>query len=285
MNNSKMRSYYRADPKNDTYRVHHGLGIAGNPTMHRMFLACLVSFACLWFPTRALAIGPVKALEFDGVNDYVSAASSPLLKSTTAMTIELWAYRETWSAPAATNTFISCTQTGGYNLTLSTAGYLRAAVRVNGVYRTPQVDVSGLAPGWHHLVFSFNTSGQWLYVDGVLRASDNGAGVITYDIDNSIQIGAEASGGTTPEGPYFEGKMDEIRVWTVVRTAQQIRENMHLTLAGTEADLGAYLRCDLGSGTGLLDSSGNNNHAFSGADITMPAWIDSTIPLAAGTSH
>ena len=52
---------------------------------------------------------------------------------------------------------------------------------------------------------------------------------------------------------YLVGEMDELRVWEVVRTEEEIKANMNKTLTGDEDWLFAYYRFDEVSGTVLPD--------------------------------
>ncbi|NOY80785.1 MAG: hypothetical protein GXP31_07245 [Kiritimatiellaeota bacterium] len=253
--------------------------------------ACNILVALCWglASPAVSAIGPLKGLEFDGAYKGISVASSATVKPTTALTVELWAYRATWSPGTYTKTMISCTETGGYNLTLDTTGGIAGNVYLTAVGNTrvyfPDA-ATNLAMGWHHFALTCDGRYTKLYIDGVLRDTDDaGAGhALQYHPTNSLQIGAEAGSGTSWTGDYFDGKLDEIRIWTVARTALEIRENMHLSLSGTESELGAYWRCDTGTGTVLLDSTSNVNTGMFDSGAGAPSWIDSTIPLATGTS-
>ena len=51
--------------------------------------------------------------------------------------------------------------------------------------------------------------------------------------------------------------MDEVRLWDVVRTQDQIKSTMFKELAGTETGLKAYYKMSNGSGTSLTDNQSN----------------------------
>ncbi len=55
------------------------------------------------------------------------------------------------------------------------------------------------------------------------------------------------------------GQLDEVRVWNVARTQQQIQDNMNTELEGTENGLVAYYKMYDGTGTQLTDNSGNGH--------------------------
>ncbi|MEZ4956853.1 MAG: LamG-like jellyroll fold domain-containing protein [Saprospiraceae bacterium] len=100
---------------------------------------------------------------------------------------------------------------------------------------------------WHHIaVVLDNTNGSnlnntTLYVDGkaeAISSSSNLTNTINTDASGTLTIGRDM------QGRYFQGEIDEARVWENARTDQEIRENMHLTLTGSETGLVAYYQFD-----------------------------------------
>lgn len=75
-------------------------------------------------------------------------------------------------------------------------------------------------------------------VDGALEAS-----VVTHDrllnAPESITIG-----GNLVNDRFFAGRIDEVRIWAVARTAAEIRETMHASLPDDLPGLAAYYRFD-----------------------------------------
>lgn len=62
------------------------------------------------------------------------------------------------------------------------------------------------------------------------------------------------------DGPVFNGRIGELRVWSTARTQQQIKDNMNVELTGNEDGLLAYWKFDEGSGDTLHDSTPYANH-------------------------
>lgn len=80
---------------------------------------------------------------------------------------------------------------------------------------------------------------------------------------------------TIGSNPYVNlnhrGSMRDLRIWNVMRSERQIRENMHRRFVGKHAGLvGAWL-LDEGEGLGSLDATGNSPRALSGTEITWDA--------------
>ncbi|HHE38908.1 MAG TPA: choice-of-anchor D domain-containing protein, partial [Candidatus Cloacimonetes bacterium] len=83
-------------------------------------------------------------------------------------------------------------------------------------------------------------------------------------------------------GQLFNGIIDEMRVWNVVRSETELRENMHIPLVGTETGLVSYWQFNEGTGTTATDIISGNDGTMHNMD--EDDWIDSTIPFGDGVS-
>jgi len=104
---------------------------------------------------------------------------------------------------------------------------------------------------WHHVATTFDGTNYKLFLDGV-------------EIDNSTAF----QGLTPPEIPVriigkkpWVGKIDEVRMWSVARTQDEIQANMNKTLVGNETGLEAYYPMDVNNNWEIIDKSPNANHA------------------------
>jgi hypothetical protein len=143
--------------------------------------------------------------------------------------------------------------------------------------------------GWNHIALTYNkdagTNNQKLYVNGVLKTQQTLTNPITTNSNNLII------------GDLFNGTIDEVRIWNVARSADNIRTNMCKKLGGSESNLVGYWRLDETSGTSCADSSPNtntgtmtnmaeNDHVWSGAALgdasTYNYSSPSSVNLASG---
>jgi len=105
---------------------------------------------------------------------------------------------------------------------------------------------------WHHFAFSYDGANQYVLIDGVVVASVPTTGAVTNDVgsfNSGLKIGARYTGGTQ----YVAGQLDEIRVWNIYRTENQIRDNMNRTIS-SQTGLVGYWNFDDGTPS---DLSGN----------------------------
>jgi glucose/arabinose dehydrogenase/PKD repeat protein/endonuclease YncB( thermonuclease family) len=115
-------------------------------------------------------------------------------------------------------------------------------------------DVSGLSRNtWHHAaaVYTAGSNTLTLYVDGNQVAQGQLTNRTTVGNGLALQIGRN---GTT--GNYWTGKLDDVRVWNVARSGQQIHDNFAQQYIGAPTGLLGNWRFDEGSGTTANDMAG-----------------------------
>jgi hypothetical protein len=130
---------------------------------------------------------------------------------------------------------------------------------------------------------TFVATGQWMHVAATRSKSTGLARVFVNGVAEAAATGNTRSltGVATMHfggGPvrFFTGQMDEVRVWTVARSAAEIASTMHQTLTGSEPGLILYWRFEEGSGRVLRDSSTAHNDGALNFSI---AWVPSTAPV------
>ena len=110
---------------------------------------------------------------------------------------------------------------------------------------------------WSHLAVTFDGRRLWLYVNGTHVSSRAVTGSILRTND-PLWIG-----GNHPYGEYFQGLIDEVRIYDRVLTPSEVRAEMSTPVASSETSLGAGLvgayAFDKGSGSLAADASGNGN--------------------------
>ena len=82
---------------------------------------------------------------------------------------------------------------------------------------------------------------------------------------------------------YFNGQIDEFRIWNVARSASEVMAMSH-TLVGNEAGLTGYWKLDETSGASAADSVTSAGHTphpgmlSASSTASDPAWVVSTAP-------
>jgi len=135
---------------------------------------------------------------------------------------------------------------------------LYVGLRSGGIGRTLTISMAGVTPNvWHHLAATFQASTRTLaiYLDGTQRLQQVLASAST---GNSLPLIMGRSGTS---GDYWRGKLDDLRLWNVVRTASEIQTNYQTELIGSPAGLVGNWRFNEGVGATAADSAGAAQNA------------------------
>jgi len=215
------------------------------------------------------------ALTFDnGSSQFIRVLYTDTLQPKNAVTVEAWVNVGLWTGYPG---IVGNTEFGGYELEIDNNRF-HFYIKRNGNYADAYVAQSEVSSGWHHYAGTFDGRYSKLYLDGVLKFTDD-AGLITqiqYSNHNSLIIGAEAGSGIEPYGYYFSGSIDEVRIWDIARPIDSIFAAMHRELAGSEPNLIGYWPLNEGSGTTANDLTTYHNN---GTLVNSPAWITTVTPL------
>ena len=126
---------------------------------------------------------------------------------------------------------------------------------------------------WSHMAATYDGSEVKLYRNGALVDSADAMGNVQWSgAPAEMVLGNFPKDGT---GHFFEGKIDEVRLWNVVRTKDQLKASREINLTGEETGLVGYWRIDEGSGASTADSTATANHA----SINGAAWLVQDSPI------
>jgi hypothetical protein len=94
---------------------------------------------------------------------------------------------------------------------------------------------------WYHFALTYDVNGNFhVYLDGELQAF----GVMAPDFSGSRPY-QTLVGKPLADEHYFQGRMDELRIWNTTLSQQTIQQNMSDTVGRNHPDLHAYYRFDL----------------------------------------
>lgn len=220
-------------------------------------------------------------LALDGINDYIEINSvANDMVSEDEFTIEMWLK----STNDGNENFFAVNSSSGSNVILIrfAAGKVKTWDLTTSRITSDNTYIDGQ---WHHIAYTHSGSVARLYVDGQLEEISFSA-VHFFSASDSWSLGQEFDGATPSD--FYEGSIDEVRIWNVERSAVEIAENMGQSLTGTETNLLAYYTFSDGKGSSSLnDLTSNNNH---GTLISMDPntdWelLDGTVQVGNNTSE
>lgn len=235
-------------------------------------IAIITAYAVALF-VNPQSVSAVNTYSIDTEKDssqYLSASDSSSLSITGDITVEAWIKLE--SSPTGSEyTIVGKWDSNGnsgrawrFQVQDVGGGVIRLQARVeNGsgsvTYRSAaNTDFANKVGTWAHVAFTWDAgvgNAPIIYVNGVNDGSSDSAtdsGAIG-DNGNNTLIGGQLNNGSI-QVP-FDGKIDDVRIWNVVRTNTEVSDDMSRELNGNESGLVAYWKLN----NGLSDSTSNSN--------------------------
>ena len=232
-------------------------------------------------------------LSLDGTTDYVALdANQDDIGGTSSagITVEAWIKPGTGSS-SQKNIIISTDRSEYWRLSY---GFGASRDRVSWSTTSSSDSIHDMVGStqldegqWYHVaaVYDPGAGKKYIYVNGELDGEANaysagsvlGTGVSRYGF---IGVGSEASSFNANRGPahWFNGLIDEVRVWDLARSQEEIQQTRNTYLTGDESDLASYWNFNDGTAN---DLTGNGNHGTLWGDAQIPATVNNEITLSA----
>ncbi len=176
-------------------------------------------------------------IDFDGTDDFIDFGDNH--DFTGSFSLEAWVLQQTSPASEATIMSKADAKSGnrrGYQLTINSSNLPNLTwYNASG---TAVLNITSAHPitnnKWYHIAATYNGSTAKLYVDGLEVASGT-TGTAPSNGTEKFMIGAmydsdDACSGATK---YFNGYIDEVRLWDVALSPTQLREMMNQEIQNT----------------------------------------------------
>ncbi len=233
--------------------------------------------------------GAGNAMSFSGTNQWIAVPQSASINLSSAaaqsFTLEAWVNQNAYVFLAGIISHYQTSTAASYFLRASSASPY-SGLSVGGA--TEILTPAGGIPlaTWKHVaaVFTYNATNLnedvTIYIDGVLA----GSGAVTVPITpDSLRIGSDFG------GRFFNGKMDEVRIWGSALSASTLNawKNKHITASHPNyASLALYYDFDAATTTTVTDLSSNGNTGYlRGASNQQPTQVVSTAPVSYITGY
>ena len=165
-----------------------------------------------------------KALSFNGTNAWVTVPDSSSLDLTSGMTLEAWVYPQ--GSLGGWRTIVMKEQSGSDVYYIETVdGKVVGDVLAGGsnyhIYSDNAIPVNA----WTHLAATYDGAYIRIYVNGSLAT-------VQHSLTGSIQTSGSPLriGGNSLWGEYFQGLIDEVRIYDKALTGAQIQADMALSI-------------------------------------------------------
>ena len=167
-----------------------------------------------------------KALEFDGVDDWAGTKESANLDNTKAFTIGAWINPDVVDANQVS--LGNAVDNFEFDIRNGLSLYVRDQVG----WGNPVQSGAGTVPAgvWSHVAGIFDGNEIKIYLNGTLKATTPRKTTLVSG-DFSLNFGTYANG----EGWFYDGLIDEVVLFNVVLTKDEINDIMSKGLAGIAA--------------------------------------------------
>ena len=213
--------------------------------------------------TQGTAYGTVKtvllnnALNFDGTDDRVTIADNAAFDFSSGFTAEAWINPDVLGTQTYLSQYASSQE--AFAFILLSSGKIEFTVTTDG--STDQFFESSTAitaGAWSHVALTFDGTTVKAYINGVAAGTKAVSGTM-FASTAPIEIGARNN------AHFFNGNIDEVRIWTRVLTEAEILAQKDKSIPSSATGLAAYYKLNQGTAEGdntaitTLTDSGPNN--------------------------
>lgn len=240
-----------------------------NPTKHLFsrlgFLISLILLVGVFTktspPTASLGISSTitRSAQFNGTDSYYRMSHNTNLHPTDAITIEAWVKR---------NNANRCETVIGKDWETSYwLGFCNDTIRFYRDGFATLIDGTTPIPAgeWVHIAVTYDGTQRRYYINGELDLNVNDSGSIGTNT-SYLGIGTNFNSSNVASLP-FQGYIDEVRIWSVARTQEQIQSGMYRSNILGAGLIAAWNldRSGFSYGIGSQSPTGNNiNHTYHG---------------------
>lgn len=238
--------------------------------VHTTDISLLASASKYYFVFRAGAlINVVTDMSKNYLTVKWAADWVPVVSSMNQITIEALIYPREFGKLISTVMGIE----GQFLMRIGDSGYPDNQIQMatsSGNFPAASSDKGLATKTWQHVAMTYNANTtEWvIYVNGKVQSSGK---------KNLGNINIKGNGGdrdfligkSYDDNRWFEGNMSEVRVWNVVRTQQQIQDNIYTVDPQTEGLVG-YWKMDDNTTTGkVVDATGHGNDAIANSTLSF----------------
>ncbi len=239
-------------------------------SVHTSDISLLASASKYYFVFRAGAlINVVTDMSKNYLTVKWAADWVPVVSDMSQITIEALIYPREFGKLISTVMGIE----GKFLMRIGDAGFPDNQIQMatsSGNFPAASSDKGLATKTWQHVAMTYNAATtEWvIYVNGKVQSSGK------KNLGN-INIKGNGSdrdfliGKSYDDNRWFEGNMSEVRVWNVVRTQQEIQDNIYTVDPQTEGLVG-YWKMDDNTMTGkVVDATGHGNDAIANSTLSF----------------
>lgn len=217
------------------------------------------------------------AYSFDGVNDYIElGGNSNIIRPTVALTVSLWFKLENTGGTTDGRVLISNTECNtGYEIWWNKQGnMISGLVSRNGTYANVEYPATTYLSGWHFVTLTYDGRYSKLYLDGVLKATNDAGGnyPISYCNQAYNYIGTESGNNAPDPAWHWYGQIDEVKIYNNALSAPQIFEDYFNSKKVNKPGSGNAISFNGNNHIQVPDADGINDFETT-QDFTLECWV------------
>ncbi len=215
------------------------------------------------------------SIALDGVDDMLTHPSNDAFKISNQITLESWVYptdgqRNIQSVMGNS----SQSHNYGYIFPRTDDGWKSVVfyLHINGEWKKLTAPEFNGLNQWHHVAATYDGFNMRIYIDGILKATQEATGNITtippanLNLNTTVNPNLFVIGNQPGFTEFYRGKLEESKVWNRALNQCEIINNMNCELQPAQTGLVAYFKFNQGwanvanAETSVLDASGNSRH-------------------------
>lgn len=226
---------------------------------HNNRASALFAFLCL----SPFAVAPVQAasdyapfLNGNGYymdTTYNGSGTTGVIPTSGDFTVEFWAI-----CPKVSNTYREIISQGTPVNAFYIGTDLANNIRLGDSWSSTGIPYP--VGGWHHFALVKSSTNTIFYLDGTNRLSR--ASAISNPSNTAMRLGRQYANGAE----YWIGGIDEVRIWSVARSAEEIFWNKSRQLTGSESGLRNYWQFNANNSSTSMSRGYNSCWIYSRPD-------------------
>ena len=205
-------------------------------------------------------------MDFDGNNDWIEVPDHPSLDIQNEITVQAWVYYRSYNGRGEI-----CVKNQNWELGIHSDGRIEPSIYTNRWHQPKDSRIMELNT-WTHVAMTYDGNHIKTYINGV--------GQITQTLSGSMQMSNSnlLIGKWYSNSEWMDGYIDDLSVWNVALSEQEIQTIMDNGPNGNEEGLVAFWDFNEGSGNQINDLTANqNNGTINGANWTNEGASDIVI--------
>ncbi len=223
--------------------------------------------------------GPGYAVNFDGEDDNIEIIENNLGgafdEGSDEFTFSAWVYPDVSGMDSEYEAIVSYAESsdnGNFAMGITSYGNIEVFIKNSCGDNLLVLGGGEIQPGeWHYIAITFSSGNVTVFINGNVYA-DQTCGNSLVETDEAIL----SLGSSLYNNNYFNGVLDEVRIWNYAREIEDIQANMYDGIDPESDGLMCYLRFDETEGETTFDGTSGNND---GILIGSPGRIESTAPF------